>query len=39
MKYYDAREEHKPFERKAVAGNRHPNKNRKEANPYSNKSK
>mgnify|MGYP003465243561 CR=1 FL=1 len=37
MKAYDATKEHAPIERSKTAGKGHPNKNRKEKNPYSGK--
>lgn len=35
MKQYNAQEEHKPFERSSAPSKGHPNKGRKEQNPYS----
>lgn len=37
MKFYDATKEHAPIERSATPTKGHPNKNRKEKNPYSGK--
>lgn len=35
MKPYDATQEFKPFERQKAAGKGHPNKGRKDVNPFS----